>query len=91
MSARLPGGGAFSVKLEQLCAVNTLLGNLKTAFSGTYHTFDFVKYGHRYLAEVQYRFNRRFDLSVILDRLPRASAVTSPHPERIIRAADHCG
>ena len=85
------GGGAGSVKLEQFRAVNTLLGNLKTAFSGTYHAFDFVKYGHRYLAEVQYRFNRRFDLSAILDRLLRASAVTSPHPERIIRAAELCG
>ena len=85
------GGGAGSVKLEQFRAVNTLLGNLKTAFSGTYHAFDFEKYGHRYLAEVQYRFNRRFDLSVILDRLLRASAVTSPHPERIIRAAELCG
>ena len=85
------GGGAGSVKLEQFRAVNTLLGNLKTAFSGTYHAFDFVKYGHRYLAEVQYRFNRRFELSVILNRLLRASAVTSPHPERIIRAAELCG
>ena len=85
------GGGAGSVKLEQFRAVNTLLGNLKTAFSGTYHAFDFVKYGHRYLADVQYRFNRRFDLSIILHRLLRASAVTSPHPERIIRAAEHCG
>jgi hypothetical protein len=79
------GGGAASVKLEQFRAVNTLLGNLKTAFSGTYHSFDFVKYGHRYLAEFQYRFNRRFDLSVILPRLLRASSVTSPHPERLIR------
>ncbi len=85
------GGGPASVKLETFRVVNTLLGNLKTAFSGTYHAFDFAKYTHRYLAEVQYRFNRRFDLSVILARLLRASAVTSPHPERIIRAAEQCG
>ncbi|MBC7293895.1 MAG: IS1595 family transposase [Thermoleophilia bacterium] len=85
------GGGPASVKLEKFRAINTLLGNLKTAFSGTYHAFDFAKYAHRYLAEVQYRFNRRFDLSVILDRLLRASSVTSPHPERIIRAAEQCG
>ncbi len=85
------GGGPASVKLETFRAVNTLLGNLKTACSGTYHAFDFAKYAHRYLAEVQYRFNRRFDLSVILARLLHASAVTSPHPERIIRAAEQCG
>jgi len=30
--------------------------------------------------EVQYRFNRRFDLSVILARLLRAAAVTAPNP-----------
>jgi hypothetical protein len=45
----------------------------------------------RYLAEFQYRFNRRFDLSVILARLLRASSVTSPHPERLIRVAEQCG
>ena len=41
------GGGAASVKLEKFLAVNTLLGNLKTAFAGTYHSFDFAKYAHR--------------------------------------------
>lgn len=85
------GGGAASVKLEKFRAVNTLLGNLKTAFSGTYHAFDFVKYAHRYLAEVQYRFNRRFDLKTILVRLLCASSVTKPHPERVLRAAEQCG
>jgi len=85
------GGGAASVKLEQFRAVNTLLGNLKTAFAGTYHSFNFAKYAHRCLAEVQYRFNRRFNLSVILVRLMRASAVTKPHPERRLRAAEPGG
>lgn len=84
-------GGAASVKMEKFRAVNTFLGNLKTAYSGTYHSFNFAKYAHRYLAEVQYRFNRRFDLSVILARLLRASSVTSPHPERRIRSAEQCG
>lgn len=82
------GGGAASVKLQQFHAVNTLLSNLKTSFSGTYHAFDFDKYGQRYLAEVQYRFNRRFDLSAILARLTRAAALTAPHPEHLIRAAE---
>jgi transposase-like protein len=85
------GGGAASVKLEQLCAVNTFLGNLKTAFSGTYHAFDFTKYAHRYLAEVQYRFNRRFDLSSILKRLLVAAVSITARPERFLRAAEPCG
>jgi ribosomal protein L37AE/L43A len=85
------GGGAASSKLANFRAVNTFLGNLKTAFSGTYHAFDFAKYAHRYLAEVQYRFNRRFDLRAILGRLLFASARTSPRPERLIRMAEFGG
>lgn len=84
------GGGAASVKLPQFKAVNTVLSNLKTALGGTYHAFDFAKYAHRYLAEVQYRFNRRYDLSAILARLVRACAVTTPKPARHIRLADAC-
>jgi hypothetical protein len=43
-----------------------------------------------HLAEVQYRFNRRFDLSVILVRLVRACIVTTPRPARRIRLAEEC-
>jgi hypothetical protein len=82
------GGGAASVKLPQFKAVNTVLSNLKTAFGGTYHAFDFAKYAHRYLGEVQYRFNRRFDLSEILARLMRACVATLPRPARFIRLAE---
>jgi transposase-like protein len=84
------GGGASSAKLPQFKAINTLLGNLKTALSGTYHAFDFAKYGHRYLAEMQYRFNRRFDLSKILVRLVRAATTTLPLPATFIRRAEEC-
>ena len=82
------GGGAASVKLPQFRAVNTVLSNLKTALCGTYHAFDFVKYAPRYLAEAQYRFNRRFDLRSILSRLLRAAAVASPCAAPLIRAAE---
>ena len=37
--------------------INIVLSNLKTSTSGTYHAFKFAKYGARYLAEAQYRFN----------------------------------
>lgn len=84
------GGGKASVQLPQFRAVNMVLGNLKTAFNGTYHAFDFVKYAHRYLAEAQYRFNRRFDLHSILRRLLRAAAQTKPCPASLIRAAEAC-
>ena len=90
-NATITGGGAAGVKLPQFRAVNTFLGNLKTAFAGTYHSFDFSKYASRYLAEVQYRFNRRFDLSTILACFIRDSADAKPHPERRLRAAEAGG
>ena len=69
------GGGKASVKLPQFQAVNTVLGNLKNAITGTYHAFDFAKYAHRYLAEFQYRLNRRFNMKIILSRLLTARSV----------------
>ena len=82
------GGGKASVKLPQFKAVNTLLGNLKTAITGTYHAFDFAKYAHRYLAEFQYRFNRRFNMKTILPRLLTALVAAPPSSERALRLAE---
>jgi len=82
------GGGAASAKLPQFRAVNTVLSNLKTALAGTYHAVKFAKYAHRYLAEFQYRFNRRFDLRRILGRLVVAAVQTPPQPRRVIRLAE---
>lgn len=82
------GGGAASAKKPQFWAVNTVLANLKTSLAGTYHAFDFLKYGHRYLADVQYRFNRRFDLRAILPRLLRAACLTPPRSRAVISAAE---
>jgi hypothetical protein len=74
------GGGKASMKLLQFKAINTFLGNLKRSLSGTCHAFDFAKYAHRYLAEAQYRFNRRFNLGSILVRLLRAACPSTPAP-----------
>jgi hypothetical protein len=41
------GSGKAGAKLAQFKAVNTLLSDLKTAFTSTYHAFDFAKYAHR--------------------------------------------
>ena len=43
---------------------------------------------HRYLAEAQYRFNRRFNLRSILARLVRAACLTTPTPNFAIRVAE---
>jgi hypothetical protein len=85
------GSGRAAALHPEFRAVNTVLGNLKTAIAGTYHAFDFAKYAHRYLAEVAYRFNRRFNLKTILSRLIRASAKTRAYPLQQIRLAEvHC-
>lgn len=68
--------------------VNTILGNLKTSIDGNYHGFKFDKYAHRYLSEVQYRFNRRFDLASMLPRLLFAGCQTGPRTEHWLRRAE---
>jgi transposase-like protein len=82
------GKGRKSTDMECFTWVNTILGNLKNAINGTYHAFDFQKYAHRYLAEYQYRFNRRFDLAGMLSRLVTAAARTGKRPETWLRLAE---
>jgi transposase-like protein len=85
------GSGRAAAKHPSFKWVNTMLGNLKTAISGTYHSIDHVKYGNRYLAEFSYRFNRRFDLPSMLPRLVKAAATTKPHTLRTIRMSEAAG
>lgn len=68
--------------------INTVLGNLKTSLSGCYHAFNFRKYAARYLAAFCYRFNRRFDLRTLHQRLLIAAAGSAPQPLRSIRLAE---
>ena len=83
------GGGAKSVTEPAFRWANTLLGNLKTALSGTCHAFHFDKYDHRYLAEYQYRFNRRDNLQTMLPRLLRAAATTSQRTEAWLKLPEY--
>jgi transposase-like protein len=82
------GGGAASAKDPRFWAVNTALGNLKTSLSGTYHAFGFEKYGHRYLGQVQYLFNRRFELRSILQRMASAACQAKPFGLKAVRMAE---
>jgi hypothetical protein len=74
--------------LPQFKWVHTLLGNLKTAITGTYHAFDFAKYAHRYLAEFQFRFNHRFNMKTILHCLLAVLVAAPPPCERDLRVAE---
>lgn len=52
------------------------------------HSIKFAKYAYRYLAEAQFRFNRRYDLKAILRSL-LTSLVRGPRrPQRAIRVAE---
>jgi transposase-like protein len=86
----ITGSGRAAAQLPKLRAVNTLLGNLKTALAGTYHAFKFTKYTQRYLAEMQFRFNHRYDLRAILSQLIRAAANGPPTSLGTIRSAEAC-
>ena len=81
----ITGPGLKAAKHPEFHWVNTLLSNLKTALSGTFHAFAFKKYGHRYLAEFAYRFNRRNNLQTMLPRLLRAAVASSAQPLSKIR------
>ncbi len=89
--AQLANYGAIVVSprkssdLEAFRWVNTVISNLKTAIRGTYHHFNVHKYLARYLAEAQYRLNRRFDLPSLVGRLLHASVRTPPSTEKWLR------
>jgi len=64
--------------------VNTVLGNLKSALRSTYHAVG-PKYAQRYLADFQYRFNRRYDLKSMITRLAFVGLRTPPMAYRLLK------
>lgn len=70
--------------------VNTVVGNLKTAIAGTLKSVA-KRYVYRYLAEFQYRFNRRFHLPEMLDRLACVATRTAPRPYKALKIAYEAG
>jgi transposase-like protein len=81
------GSGAAATRVGAFKWVNTTLGNIKSALIGTYRSID-TKHVPRYLAEFEYRFNRRFDLAAMLPRLTWASVRTTPMPYRLLKLPD---
>ncbi len=63
-----------------------MLGNLKTSLAGAYHAFGFIKYAARYLAAFAYRFNRRFQLDKLPERLLCAAVNTAPRTLKWLRS-----
>lgn len=59
--AFVTGGGRKSAQYSTFKWVNAKLGNVKNGLLGTFHAIR-EKHVPRYLAEFEYRFNRRFNL-----------------------------
>ena len=89
-TAIVTGGGRKSVKLTTFKWVNTILGNVKNSLRGTFHAFR-EKHASRYLAEFEYRFNRRFHLNTMIERLTYVSLRTPPLPYRLLILAEPIG
>lgn len=81
------GGGPDSVQHKAFHWVNTILGNVKNSLHGTYHAVR-EKHLPRYLAEFQYRFNRRYDLESMISRLIFIAAKTPAMPVRLLTMAE---
>ena len=73
------GSGSRAAKTSVFKWVNTALGNIKAAITGTYRAIS-AKHVPRYLAEFEYRLNRRYDLAAMIPRLTWASVRTPPMP-----------
>ena len=67
--------------------LNTVIGNVKNALHGTYHAIS-ARHLPRYLAEFCYRFNRRFELHTMVDRLLYCALRTEPIPQRLLKLAE---
>ncbi len=65
-------------KEEHFKWINTILSNVKTLISGTFHAIECHRYAFRYFGEITYRFNRRWDLKKIFYDLCSTVISTSP-------------
>ena len=81
------GSGPQAVTVPAFKWVNTTLGNLKNSLRGTYHAIR-PKHVPRYLAAFQYRYNRRYRLADMIERLASDALRTPPMPYRLLKLAE---
>jgi hypothetical protein len=84
------GGNLELLDSEYFKWVNTMIGNVKTALTGTCHAID-PKHLPRYLAEFCFRFNHRFNLRKLLPLLGQIMVKTPPMPKKYLKLAESCG
>lgn len=86
----IAGSGAKRPTEPAFKWVNTVLGNVKAAITGTCRALR-PQHADRYLAAYEYRFNRRTDLASMVPRLAYVALRAKPTPYRIIVPADVSG
>lgn len=84
-------GGKHPNDLPQFRWINTLLGNLNTRLRGTFHAFNFEKYAWRHLGVCCIRFNRRFSLAVMTERIAHAVCCCMLCTERDLSVSEAYG
>jgi hypothetical protein len=84
------GGGCRRPREPAFAWVNTVLGNVKAAITGTCRALG-VRHVARYLAAYEYRFNRRTDLAGMIPRLAYVALRRPPMPYRTIVPAEAAG
>jgi hypothetical protein len=79
------GSGRQAARWAPFKWVNTTLGNIKAAITGTYRQLS-PAHAPRYLASFAWRFNRRFQLDTMMPRFLHSAARTQPLPYRLLIA-----
>jgi len=83
----ITGGGRNSTQIPAFKWVNTILGKVKNAITAVFHWIS-EAHAPRYLAEFEYRFNRRFVLGSMIERFAYVALRTPPMPYRLLRMAE---
>jgi transposase-like protein len=83
--AIVTGSGKQAARWSPFKWVNTTLGNIKAAITGTYGQITPAHAG-RYLASFAWRYNRRFELASLIPRLVHSAVRTGPMPYRVLVA-----
>jgi hypothetical protein len=81
---RMTGGGRTSAQIPAYNWVNTLLGNVENATTGSYHAIRGQQAPH-YLAEIP-EFNRRYDHTAMILHFLQVPVRASPMPYRFLKA-----
>lgn len=79
------GNSKDATKTTAFNWVNTILGNLKTALSGTFYKLD-PRHLKRHFATFVYRFNRRYNLEAMIPRFIQIAARSIPMNNRLLAA-----